>query len=172
MLCIVLVAAYLPEVCFHGLLAAGGVLLCDERSLIGSNLTQVTRTGADSCLYFDEAVASCDLISAQRSTTFVAVSSGEVDTLAIGAGRRGYSVGSYEVGTVGVLTFLDRFGQRTGYGLKQWTRCKFCHSRVFFMVSLLFRAFFSVLRFLGLFVLSDGLEDEVDKDSEELEDGL
>jgi hypothetical protein len=34
------------------------------------------------------------------------------------------------------------------------------------------RAFFSVLRFLGLSVLSDCLEDEVDKDSEELEDGL
>ena len=40
------------------------------------------------------------------------------------------------------------------------------------MVNLMaFRAFFSVLRFLGLFVLSDGLEDEVDKDSEELDDG-
>jgi hypothetical protein len=39
------------------------------------------------------------------------------------------------------------------------------------MVDLPFRAFFSVLRFLGLFALSDGLEDEVDKDSEELDDG-
>jgi hypothetical protein len=40
------------------------------------------------------------------------------------------------------------------------------------MVDLLaFGAFFSVLRFLGLFVLSDGLEDEFNKESEELDDG-
>ena len=62
MLCIIRVAADLPEVRLHRGLATGGVLLCDERLLVGVDLHQVFAAGSHGLPYSREACASDHLV--------------------------------------------------------------------------------------------------------------
>ena len=114
---VVQVAFELPEEGTHGLLAACLILLREERSLIGRDLAQVTRTGTDSCLYLDEAVASRGLVSAQRRGTFVRVCTEGIRTLTDRVRGSCFTVNRNKVVTVRVVLFLYGFSQCSGHRL-------------------------------------------------------
>ena len=80
---IVLLTADEPEVGFHGLFAAGGVLLRLERLHVGSDVAQVLPTGLDRCCYRGEAVTCPEFVLTRsgRTNDFLA----EVNTVTIAA---------------------------------------------------------------------------------------
>ena len=128
MLSIVLLAADVPEVRVHGLLAVRLILLRLEGDLILRDRHQVALTSLHSRTNCGEASASVELIGGHRSGTVVLAY--HVDTGADGVGRRCYTVGSQQcAGVITVRRALFRsLGQKAGYELNTLGPFYFCHS--------------------------------------------
>ena len=123
---IVLLAADLPEVGLHGLFAAGGVLLCLERSQVGSDVAQVLTTGLDHCCYRGEAVTCPEFVLARSGGALYF--SAKVKTVAIAALSRLYAVGCQQHLGARMLAALARFTQCSGYMINTGTPLYFCHN--------------------------------------------
>ena len=114
----------------EGLLAAGEVLLRDERSLVLGDFHQVRLTGLDRSGYCGEASANCELLAGRLRTALYFLA--EVETVAVFRLGCCYAVSTEEHFFAGVLTALARFCQRSGYGVDTGTPIYFCHSVVCF----------------------------------------
>ena len=74
MLGIVGIAADFPEVSLEGCFAVRSVLLCDERSLVGSDVHQVSLTSRYRCAYCGETRTSVGLLGGQRRGAVIRIS--------------------------------------------------------------------------------------------------
>ena len=105
-----LLAAYLPQVRPHGLLAAGSVFLRQECILIGRDLREVALAGLDHRGNRCEALASLQLVAGRLGRAVVSIGLADIDSRTLAAlGRRG-TVRADEVVTMFVTVQL--FGLR------------------------------------------------------------
>ena len=135
LLLVVLLAADVPEVGLHGLLAVGEVLLGEEGGLVLGDLGQVFLTLDDHLSDRLEAETDSALVVRERSGTVVAVFACDIDTNAVRVLRCGYAVRTDEVGAVLVAGFLDRFGHRAAYVLDTVCILYNCHNCEYLGVS-------------------------------------
>ena len=90
MLRIPLLAAYLPQVRPHGLLAAGGVLLRQEVILVGRDLRQVALALSNHRGNRCEALTSLQLVAGRLGRAVVSIGLADIDSRTLAAlGRRG-----------------------------------------------------------------------------------
>ena len=129
MLCIILLAAYFPQVRAHGLFAAGGVLLRQEVILVGRDLREVALTSLDHRCYGCETLACLQLIAGRLGRAVVGVGLADIDSRTLVAlGRRG-TVRADEVVTMLVTILLLRFCQGSVDILDTRRISYFSHSR-------------------------------------------
>ena len=124
---VIRLAAYLPQIRLHGLLATGKIFLSQEVLLVLRDLRQVTPTSLDHRCYGCETLASLQLIAGRL---------GRAEELAYhvdaGAGRvlgGCYPVGSQErvaVRAVG-LTSFGTARQKAGNEVNTFCPLNFCH---------------------------------------------
>ena len=110
---VILLAADLPQVRAHGLLAAGSVFLRQECILVGRDLRQVALTSLNQRCYGCEALASLQLIAGRLGAALRLRA--QVQTVAVFALGSGYAVGSQEHFGARVLSALAGFGECAGY---------------------------------------------------------
>ena len=96
-----------PEVRLHGLLAARGVALGEERCLVGVDLHEIFRTEAYGASDCREACTSCELIGQRRCRAFHLAA--DIHAVTIAARGSRYAVRTKEHFLAGVLTALARF---------------------------------------------------------------
>ena len=125
---VVRVAAYFPEVSFHGLFATGGVLLLEEGLAILSDLREVFDALVDSCLYLGEASARCEAALRLADVYTVGVSLADVETRAVGVLGSCGAVRTDQVITVAVTILLFRFCQGALYELNTRRISYFAHN--------------------------------------------
>ena len=130
MLGVIRIAADLPEVGAHRLLAVSGVPLCEEGLLVGSDVHQVCFTCLDSGCYCGEAGTSVKLFRCRQGGTFVAVCIKRVDALTVGVLRCCRTVSHHQIITVVVPVGLFRAFQ-CALDILYTRRANFCfcHSR-------------------------------------------
>lgn len=103
-------------------------LLCDERSLVLRDLRQIVQTVVHGTAYRCKLRAVDGLCAADRSRTFVTVGSERVDTLTIGAGGFGSTVGHHQIVAVIVsVLFLRTFKCALDVFDAGGTDGSFCH---------------------------------------------
>ena len=129
-LLIVLLAADVPVVRFHGLDTAGRVLLCEEGCLVGCDLHQVFAARTYHAAHFREARASCELFRLRHRRTLITICCEGVDALTVGVGRCGGAVSHHQVVAVLVTVFFLRsFKGALDVFDSSGTHSCFCHSR-------------------------------------------
>ena len=114
---VILLAADVPEVRFHGLFATGGVLLLEEGCAVGCDLREVFDALVDSCLYLGEARARCEAALRLADVLTVGVGLADVETRAVGVGGGCRAVRTDQVITVAVTIYFLRFCQGALYEL-------------------------------------------------------
>ena len=128
MLCIVRVAADLPEVRLEGLLAERRVLLRQERCLVGTQRAQVLRAERYCLRYRLEAYADQRFVRARRSGAFVRIRLADIQSLTIRVRSRCHAVGTDQVRAVVVTFCFLRFCQCSGYRINTGRKSCYCHS--------------------------------------------
>ena len=111
MLRIILLAADLPQVCPHGLLAAGSIFLRQEVILVGRDLREVALAGLDHRGNRCETLACLQLIAGRLGSAVVSIGLADIDSRTLAAlGRRG-TMRADEVVTMFVTVQLFGFRQ-------------------------------------------------------------
>ena len=116
-----------PEVGIHGLLAACGVALSDERSLVGIDLGHVLFTRCYGCTYCCEALTDQQLVRGRETNTIVRARILDEQRGAVRVGGSRCTVFTDKVRTAGVTRFLHRFGESAGYIVDTGCILNFCH---------------------------------------------
>ena len=109
-------SADVPTVRLQGLQTTRLVFLRVERSDVRSGLRHVLAAGSNSSSDRREACTLCLLVSSDGSAAFVGVSGLDVETLAVGIGGCGGTVGHDDVVTVVVPVLFLRFLDCSGDG--------------------------------------------------------
>ena len=123
---VVLVAAHLPEVGVHRLLAVGEVLLCEEVNLVLGDLRQVFLTRRYHRSYRLEALADSHLFRFERRGTNRFLP--QIDSVTMRAGCRCLAVRTQQHLLVVVLTTFLHFVECSGNIINSVAPYYFCHS--------------------------------------------
>ena len=119
-----------PEEGTHGLFAIRLILLGCESLLVSGHLREVDRTCGYGCCYCRETRTDLGLLGGHRGRTSDRVQTADVQTRAVRALGRGYTVSSENHLLVGcVLGLFVDFGESTADGLDCVSIFYFCHAR-------------------------------------------